>query len=191
MLQTYLPISRGMAGCQVVTLLFYCLSQLGIRNGRHAVDCIHTRLVECNRIEGSKEAYVRDDCQIVFAVTITVGGDLDDDAYVKTRSVMADGVCVLGDLAIELVITAVVVVGNGIGGTDGNAATASDTLGLIDPGKSVCDMRGVVGADVDAVAAPDAQALVDLRLAVTVHLHFTGTRTSSHANVLQHPSEPC
>ncbi len=104
MFQTYPPIGGGVAGCQVVACYSPCLAQLGRGNGRHVVYRIGACLVQGDWIEGGKEAYIGNNRQVILTVTIAVRRNLDDDAYVKTRSVVADGMGILGNFAIQLVV---------------------------------------------------------------------------------------
>ena len=43
---------------------------------------------------------------------------------------------------------------------------------------------GPVGADARALAAADAQLLLDIGLAGVVHFHFAGARAAAHADIL-------
>ena len=175
MLQANFPVGVGVVVHQMVVMTALLLAKLGGGDDGHAIHSIHTRLIECHRIEGGKETYIRDYGQVVFTVAVAVGGDLNDQIDVEVRPSLADGQSILAYLAVEFVVGTAVIIADGIGWADFDAAPASHALVVVNPGESIGDMRCIVGTDVHTVAAADAHALIYLGLPVTVHLHLSSS----------------
>ena len=72
---------------------------------------------------------------------------------------------------------------------DADAAGTAGALILQDGALAVFDVRAVVRAVFDALAAADALILIDDGLAGAVHLLLAGARAAAHADVLERAAE--
>ena len=147
--------------------------ELGVRQRGLLLDGIDAGLVERDRVEARKEADVTDDGLVVLVVAVAVGAHVNGQADVEARAAVHDGLGVLGDLVVKHLSGLVVVRADGVLVAHGDAAAAAHALAVVDAGHvdlanlavgklmlvGLVKREGAVGADLLALAAPDAPLL--------------------------------
>ena len=80
------------------------ISQLTVSDRSFPETEISTGLIQGNRIEGGKHTYIRQYRSIILIVAVTVGRDVHDKTYMKTWTIMTNGVGIFCDLAAQSLI---------------------------------------------------------------------------------------
>ena len=165
--------------------------QLAAGDGRHVVAGVGAGLVQGHRVEGSEHAHIRDDGQVVLAVAVTVGGNVDHQIDVEVGPVLHHRLGILGNAAVQLVHRRVVVAADGVKVAVSQAAAAARALVVVDIGGAALtgEGDGVLGADLGAGVALAAEGLVHIGLARSVLLQLARTASAAHAQVLQRAAE--
>ena len=96
---------------------------------------------------------------------------------------MADGLRVLGHLAVEDLVGAVVGIVNGVKRAGADAAATALALIVVDDGLVVYVGDGVAAAFASAAAATTAKAFIDGGLAVLMLIHLAGAAAAAHADL--------
>ena len=162
-----------------------CAGEQAAGDGRLGVDGVGAGHVQGHGVEGGEHAHVGNDGDVVAAVAVAEGRNVDDERDVESRAVLHDGLGVLGDLAVHNVVGLVVVGGNGVLGADADAPAAAHAAALVDGALAVFNDGRAVGTFPGAHTAAHAQVLLDVRLAGVVHFHFAGARAAAHAEVFE------
>ena len=165
------------------------VAELAVGDGRHLLAGVGAGLVEGHGVEAGEHAHIREDGRVVFAVAVAVGADVAHQRHVEAGAAMADGLRVLGHLAVEDLVGAVVGVVDGVERAGADAAAAALALVVVDDGLVVCVADGVAAALAGAAAATAAEVFVDGGLAVLVLVHLAGAAAAAHADVLQRAAE--
>ena len=151
-IQAALPVGGGMhIGKVVMMILMIMLMEPVIQQAagdhRCSVAGIGAGLIQSHRIKGSKHAHIGDDGSVVLAMAIAIGRNLVDDADMEAGASIHHGLGILGHLAVQIVQSAAVGVGNGVIVAGADAAAAAHAVIVIDMGLVVLiKCNGVVGA---------------------------------------------
>ena len=161
---------------------------VGQRGGVQAGIC--TGLIQCHRVKGGKHADIRQDGGIVLAVAVAVGADVLHQTDVEAGAACADGGGILGHLAVQHLVGAVVLRVDGVKVAGTDAAAAALALCLINDGLVVLVVGdGVRAALLGAAVAAAAQALLHRRVTGSVLLHLARAGTAAHADILDGTAE--
>ena len=174
------------------------IGELGVGQRLGCHDGIGAGLVDGDRVEAREHADVVDDRRIVFGMAVAVGTDVHGKRDVEARAAVDNGLCILGDLAVEHVGRGVIAGLDAILVACRNAASAAHAAIVVDSGDvnragiavgkltlaGVGERDGVVRADLFAGTAANAVLGRDVRLAGGMLLHLAGTAAASHAQVL-------
>ena len=129
------------------------LAQHAVGHGRLGVHRVRAGHVYRHGVEGGEHAHIWHHGGVVFKVAVAVGGDVYREGDVEVRLALADGLGVLGDLAVEDVVGLVVCGADGVLGTYAYAAAAADAAVVVDVALAVLYYGRAVGADALAGAA--------------------------------------
>ena len=100
-----------------------------------------------------EHAHIREDGRVVLAVAVAVGADVAHQRHVEAGAAMADSLRVLGHLAVEDLVGAVVGVVDGVERAGADATAAALALVVVDDGLVVYVADGVAAAFAGAAAA--------------------------------------
>ena len=138
------------------------------------VDLVGAGGIERHGIERREHTHVRHDRHIAVVVAVAAGRHVECERDVERRTPVDDRLGILGDLAVEQLVCDRIVRVDGVHRADVDAAAAAGALILQDGALAVFDVRTVVRAVFDALAAADALVGIDDRLAGAVHLLLAG-----------------
>lgn len=165
------------------------IRQLAVGHGSGFHAGIGAGLVECDRVEGSEHADVRQDGRIVFSMAVAVRRNVHDQVDVEARAVLADGLGVFRHLAVQFFIGIPFDGFDGIEGTGADAAAAAFAQVFVDVGDVIFIGDGVRTAFLSAATAVLALAFVDFRFARRMLFHLAGTAAAAHADILDGTAE--
>ena len=178
-----------MRGGEVVVRMVMRVRDDAVGIGRLRIDLVGAGGIERHGVEGRKHTHVRHHGHVVERLTVAAGRHVERERDVERRTAVDDGLGILGDLAVEHLVGDVEVRVDGVHRADADAAGTAGALILQDGALAVFDVRAVVRAVFDALAAADALILIDDGLAGAVHLLLAGARAAAHADVLERAAE--
>ena len=118
-------------------------------------------------------------------MTIALRGDIDDHIDVEAGTSLNDSLRVLCNFFIQDIVG---LIGSGTDSilmTDTDTSAAAYAFAVINGGFPVCYCDGAVSTDFGAHFAADAQILIYVGFAGTVHFHFSGPGPTAHADVFK------
>ena len=191
----------GLLALQMLVIMLHlgrAVGKLGVRQRLGRQDGVGAGLVDGDRVEAREHADVVDDGRVVFGVAVAVGADVHGKRDVEARTVLNNGLGVLGDLVVEYVGRGIIVGLDAVLVARGNAASAAHAAIVVDgshanrAGAAVGKLAltrtvkrdGAVRANLLAGTATYAVGSIDARLAGGMLLHLAGTAAASHAQVL-------
>jgi len=161
------------------------ISQLAVLHRDRLKAQIGAGLVQGNRVKGSQHTDIRQNSRIIFVVTVTIRGNIHDQADMEAGPAITEGMRIFRHLAAELFVRTVTPVEDGVKGAGSDAAPAALTQILINERFPVRTVgNGIAAAFLRATTAPAAKGGIDLRLAIVMLDHLSGTTSASHADVL-------
>ena len=107
----------------------------------------------------------------------------------EMRSAVKNCLGIFRDLVVENIVGFIHRGLNRIRRADTDTASAADTLVMIDGTFTVGDFGCIMRTDRKAFSAADTSVRFSVRFARGMHLHFAGTGTASHTDVLQRTAE--
>ena len=149
------PLRVGMVQVEVFVIGILVPEQLDVLiqtaalTNRRFVGKIDTGLIQCNRIEGGQHPDIRDDGNVVFAVTVTEGRNITDqrDMEAGAGASLYHGIGVFCNFAGEDLCRVGIAGFDGVLGTCGETAAAADTFAVIDMGLAVFNAGAVMRTD--------------------------------------------
>ena len=191
----------GLLALQMLVVVLHlgrAIGELGVGQRLGCHDGIGAGLVDGDRVEAREHADVVDDRRVVFGMAIAVGADIHGKRDVEARAAVDNGLCILGDLAVEHVGRGVIAGLDAVLVACRNAASAAHAAIVVDGGHvhrassaagklalaGVVERDSVVRADLFAGTAANAVLGRDVRLAGGMLLHLAGTAAASHTQVL-------
>ena len=161
---------------------------------RLSVRHVGARGIESDGIERCEHSDVGDDRRIVFGMTVTARGNVDDERYVKLRPAFYDGGCVFGHLFAQYLIRIFPDGMRRIFRTGADASPAADADFFIDARFPFAvfafnKFDRVLSAFTRACTAADAQLFIDFRFSVVVLFHLSRSARTSHADIFDRSSE--
>ena len=164
--------------CQMLSKLAvgdWCCLQAGICTG----------LIQCNRVKACEHSDIRKDRRIIFTMAVAVRADILYQCNMEMGTSVTDSLCILCHLAIKkLVCTAIRIVYGIIAAGPDTAATAFAFI-VIDNCFLVYICNRITSALFRTTAATTTDIFMDGRLSAGMLLHFSGTASASHTDILQ------
>src|SRR5699024_6124499 len=137
LLQGGLPLDVGVGVLEVVVVAVpagagQVLAQLAVGDGGGGQAGVGAGLVQGHRVKGGKHPDVRQDGGVVFPMAVAVGADILHQADVEAGAAGADRSGVLGHLAVQFLVGAVVDGVDGVKAACHNAAAAALAQVVVD-----------------------------------------------------------
>ena len=191
----------GLLALQMLVVVLHlgrAIGELGVGQRLRRHDGVGAGLVDGDRVEAREHADVVDDRRIVFGMAVAVGTDVHGKRDVEARAAVDNGLCILGDLAVEHVGRGVIAGLDAVLVACRNAASAAHAAIVVDSGHvhrassaagklalaGAVERDSVVRADLFAGTAANAVLGRDVRLAGGMLLHLAGAAAAAHAQVL-------
>ena len=158
------PVGFRMVVLEMIVVHMGLLTQTAVSNHRLLVVSVRTGNIQCNRVKGCKHTYIRYDRRIIFGVAIAAGRNIHNQTDMEMGTILQHSQRILCNLTVEDIVGLILRGLYSINRANADAATAADTLIVINGCLFVCNRNGTMGANLLALTAANALLLLHIRL---------------------------
>ena len=177
----------------VITKALFChgIRQLAVRQRCLLQAGIHTGLIQRQRIEGGEHTDIGQDGYIILPVAVTVRRHIHHQRNMEIGSAVHDRLRILCHTAVEILCCRITTAMDCVEVTGTDTASTAQAFVMINMHLmgSLVVYQSLIGTFSHASFAATAQILIDLRFALSVLFHFTGSGSAAHTDIFDSTAE--